>query len=65
MMNAFAAVGYEVPALRALLACDLAAVFSGMGSWNDVTPPDELADEYTRLSALVLGGIERLQRAVM
>jgi hypothetical protein len=61
----FAAVGYTVPALRMLLACDLASVFHGMNSWNDEMPPDELADQHAQLSARVFSGIERLRKIVL
>ncbi len=58
-------VGYGAQELRGLLACDMASVFGGMGSWNDEVPPEALAAEYQALSARLFESIERLRTSII
>ncbi len=51
--------------LGQLLACEVADVFGGMGSWNDQHIPMEYQDEYSRISANFYSALEEFKTGLI
>lgn len=59
----FVAMGMPSDTMRALLAADVANVFGGMGSWNDIGLDGADGEEHQRLSARLFATLAEVRRA--